>query len=149
MREGEAVGTHPYEVTKWLPKRHYSKHAIVKFNTPWNVIAPKGIKFLVLPIPYPDTFEFESNIGILDPAISTELNIQGYLNISEGEHMIKAGTPLMHIIPLSEKSFDFECRDMNDNDAEWLEKRVYFNIFGFKLNKAKLKDAYNNHFWRN
>lgn len=147
LRGGDPIGTHPYNITKFLPKRHYSKHAIVKMNTPWNVIAPPGVKFLVLPIPYPDTYELESAIGILDPAISTEINFQCYLNINEGELFVKAGTPIMYLIPLTENNYELEIRDMNETDAKWLEKREYLNIFGFKLNKQKLKETFYKHFY--
>lgn len=147
LRGGDPIGTHPYNITKFLPKRHYSKHAIVKMNTPWNVIAPPGVKFLVLPIPYPDTHELESAIGILDPAISTEINFQCYLNISEGEFVVKAGTPIMYLIPLTEHDYELVVRDMTEKDAKWLKKRDYLNIFGFKLNKQKLKEAFYKHFY--
>ena len=29
----------------------------MKFNTPWNVIAPKGMKFLMTAVAYTDTYE--------------------------------------------------------------------------------------------
>jgi len=147
LRGGDPIGTHPYDITRFLPKRHYSKHAIVKMNTPWNVIAPPGVKFLVLPIPYTDTHELESAPGILDPAISTEINFQCYLNIGEGEVMLKAGTPIMYLIPLTENNYSHTVRDMTEKDAEWLEKRNYLNILGFKLNKQKLKDSFYKHFY--
>lgn len=147
LRGGDPIGTHPYNITKFLPKRHYSKHAIVKMNTPWNVIAPPGVKFLVLPVPYPDTHELESAIGYLDPAISTEINFQCYLNIGEGEIMLKAGTPIMYLVPLTENNHEHIVRDITPKDLEWLEKRNYLNIFGFKLNKQKLKDAFAKHFY--
>jgi len=147
LRGGDPIGTHPYNITKFLPKRHYSKHAIVKMNTPWNVIAPPGVKFLVLPIPYPDTHELESAIGILDPAVSTEINFQCYLNINQGEIMVKAGTPMMYLIPLTEQQYELVVRDMTKKDAAWLEKRNYLNIFGFKLNKQKIKESFYRHFY--
>tara|TARA_B100000925_G_scaffold11957_2_gene8403 strand:- start:1015 stop:1746 length:732 start_codon:yes stop_codon:yes gene_type:complete len=148
LRGGDAVGTHPYEVTKFLPKRHYSKHAVVKMNSPWHIVAPPGVKFLVLPIPYPDTYELEHTMGILDPAVSTELNFQFYLNINQGEIMLKAGTPMMYLVPITEHDYSYEVRDMNDHDKAWLEKREYFMIFGFKFNKQKLKETFTKHFYR-
>ena len=32
---------------------------------------------------------------------------------------------------------------------EWFEKRTYYQIHGFKVNKALLKNMYNKHFRRN
>ena len=146
MYNGEVVGTHPYEITKWLPKRPYSKHAFVKLNTPWHVIAPPGVKFLVIPIPYADNYDYESAIGILDPSVSTEVNIQAYWNVNEGERKIFAGTPMMQLVPISEKSFDLDVRDATEHDKIWLDKRTYIYIFGYKVDKAKMKEAYLKHF---
>jgi len=148
LREGDPVGTHPYELQKWLPRRPWSIAPIMKFNTPWNVIAPKGVKFLMTSIAYSDSYEFEACQGILDPSISTELNVQGYWNVKEGETRLNAGTPLAHLIPISEKSFEYEVRDATDHDREFLKKREYFTVFGFNLNKRLIKDIYNKHFGR-
>jgi len=148
LREGDPLGTHSYEITKWLPKRPYSIAPIMKFNTPWNVIAPKGVKFLMTAVAYSDTYEFEACTGILDPSISTEINVQGYWNIKHGETMLKAGKPLAHIIPLTEKEYEYEVRDANDHDKKWMEKRIYTNVFSFHHNKRIIKNMYNKHFGR-
>jgi hypothetical protein len=149
MLEGEPVGTHPYNITKFLPKRPQSIAPIMKFNTPWNVIAPKGMKFLMTAVAYTDTYEFEASTGILDPSYSTELNVQGYWNVKRGEKQLKAGHALAHLIPLTEESYDYEVRDATEHDLKWFEKRTYFQIHGFKVNKALLKNMYNKHFRRN
>lgn len=148
LREGDPVGTHPYELQKWLPRRPWSIAPIMKFNTPWNVIAPKGVKFLMTAMSYTDTHEFEACQGILDPSVSTELNVQGYWNIKEGEVRLNAGMPLAHLIPITEKQYDYEVRDANSNDLAWLQKREYFTVFGFNLNKSTIKNVYNKHFRR-
>jgi hypothetical protein len=121
----------------------------MKFNTPWNVIAPKGMKFLMTAVAYTDTYEFEASTGILDPSYSTELNVQGYWNVKRGEKQLKAGHALAHLIPLTEESYDYEVRDATEHDLKWFEKRTYFQIHGFKVNKALLKNMYNKHFRRN
>lgn len=129
-----------------MPIKPWSLNTLVKVNTPWNIIAPRGIKLLILPIAYPDSFEFESTIGILDPGYDNEVNIQMYYNVPKGDVLIKAGTPLAQIIPLSEKKFRLICRDMNTWDKLWLTKRKYFNSATFKIKRNKIKDLYHNHF---
>jgi len=146
MKEGDPLGTHPYSITKFLPKRPQSIAPVMKFNTPWNVIAPKGVKFLMTAVAYTDTYEFEACTGILDPAISTEINVQGYWNVPQGEIHLKAGHALAHLIPLTEHQYDFVVRDATDHDREWLEKRLYYNIHTFKINRNIIKDFYNKHF---
>ena len=47
-------------IAKHIPKRPWSSKDILKINTPWHVMAPKDVKFLMIPIPYTDFFDFES-----------------------------------------------------------------------------------------
>ncbi len=130
-------------IAKHIPKRPWSSKDILKINTPWHVMAPNDIKFLMIPIPYTDFFDFESCIGILDPGYSTEINVQGYLN--KPNTFIKAGTPIAQLIPLTEKHYDVIVRDQNNSDKIWLNKRKYLNFFSFQYPRNLLKKIYNNH----
>jgi len=129
-----------------MPMKPWSMNTLIKINTPWNVVAPRGIKLLILPISYPDSFEFESSIGIQDPGISNEINAQLYYNVPKGDYLIKAGTPLFQIVPLSEKNIDMTCREMNNLDKLWIAKRRYFNTASFKIKRNIVKDIYYRHF---
>lgn len=132
------------DVAKFIPKPSWSVKSILKLNTPWHVLAPRGVKFLMMPLPYPDDYDFQSCIGILDPGVSTELNIQGWFNnLSPGPHLIKAGTPLAQLIPITESTYEVIVRDKTLEDQKWLDKRKYLNFFGFSLYRQKVKDAYN------
>lgn len=129
-----------------LPIKPWSINTLIKINTPWNIVAPKNIKFIILPIAYPDSFEFESSIGILDPGISNEVNIQMYYNVQKGEYLLKAGTPLAQIVPISEQNYDLVCREMNNIDTLWNLKRKFFNSANFKIRRNLVKDIYYKHF---
>lgn len=129
----------PNNIAKHLPKRPWSHKGIIKINTPWHVWSK--CKLLVIPMPYTENFDFESTSGILDPGIANEINIQGYWNT--GISVIKAGTPLCQLIPLTERQYSMVCRDANTKDMFWLTKRKYFNNFAFILQRQKLKQAYN------
>lgn len=140
------VGKHIDGLDKHLPKRPGALKSVIKFNTPWNVVAPKGVKFLLIPLAYPDSFEFESSTGLLDPSVSNEINIQVYWYVKNGQHTIKAGTPLAHLIPLSEEKFELVCREMNNWDRLWIQKKNFFNNFTFLTNRNKFKDFYYDHY---
>jgi hypothetical protein len=109
-------------------------------------VAPRGVKFLITAFPYPDSYEFESVNGILDPSISSELNVQLNYNVVNGVHIIKAGTPLAHIIPLTERNYDFVVRDATAWDRVWSKKREYLNNMSFVINRTRMKEAYERHF---
>ena len=57
----------------------------------------------MLPVAYSDNVDFEACIGILDPSVSTEINVQLYWNRFGDISKVKAGTPLCHLIPLTEQ----------------------------------------------
>lgn len=140
------IDKHDGPAVRFIPTPPDCLPFIVKINTPWNIIAPKGVKFLMAPIGYPDTFDFENVIGILDPGVSCEINFQLWWKIKEGETLLKAGTPMVHLIPLSEETFDITCRDMTDKDKQWSDKRKYLNNFSFRPIRNVIRDAYNKHF---
>ena len=84
----------------------------------------------------------------MDPSISNELNIQLKWNILEGEILIKAGTPLMQIIPLSDENFDIVCREETQREKMWRDKKRFFNTHTFNTSKIrnKIKDVYERYF---
>lgn len=131
-----------------IPNKEHSLQTIIKFNTPWYVIVPKDIKFLVIPIPYPDSHEFESVHGLLDPSISAEINFQIRWNKLNGKHIIRAGTPMCQLIPLSTEKFELEVRDATDHDLAWIQKRNYFFNFGFLYKRNIIKEMYEKYFNR-
>lgn len=131
------VSTHS-EIAKHLPKRPWSHKHILKLNTPWHV--KSKVKFIMIPLPYSEIFEFESTIGIWDPAVSSEINIQLYVNSSLFD--IKAGTPLCQLIPMTEKTCELIVRDMNTADEKWIKRRQYLNNMNFVLNRNIIKNAY-------
>lgn len=154
MLGGHVLQLGGQEMSKHVPKRPWSHKEILKINTPWHVVAPKGAKLMMLPISYGNDFLYESTAGILDPAISNEINIQGYIN---GTGIIKAGTPIAHLIPMTTESCELVVRDMTDRDHSWVKKKKYLDLFSFVLNRSKVKDAYNAqyneskcpiHFWK-
>jgi len=141
-----AIGHSPKGSTKFMPVRPGSLETVIKINSPWHIIAPSDIKLLIIPIPYPDTYEFENVIGILDPSISSELNFQLRWNVLNGKHTIKAGTPMFQIIPLSPERFDCDVRNMNEKDEKWLKKRRYFNNSTFLMNRPLIRRMYQKFF---
>jgi hypothetical protein len=129
-----------------MPVKPWTVGPLLKINMPWHIIAPKGVKFLMIPIPYPDNFELESSSGILDPGISSEINIQAYCNVPKGKFMIKAGQPLAQIIPLSEKIFDLEVRNATEKDLNWVTKSKFLMNHTFKQKRTLIKDIYYKYF---
>ena len=146
MKPVSPIEKHKDGLDRFIPRRHWSLDSAIKFNTPWNVVAPRGVKLLILPVAYPDIVDFESSIGLLDPAVSSEINLQIWWNKINSEVMLKAGTPMAHIIPLSEETFKYEISDMTDHDEKWLKKQNYLRYFTFRTRRNLIKDLYYKHF---
>ena len=136
-------------ITNLTPTPPWSANFIVKINTGWNVIAPKGVNFLQLPIAYPDTFEFTAAIGILNPTVSTQINFPMFWHGTDKETIIKAGTPLGHLIPLSEKRYQMVQRNMNQQDKDWMEKvnSMQGSTFWPYTTRKKMVNMYNK-YWK-
>lgn len=132
-----------------LPKRAGCLKSLVKFNSPWHVIAPPDVKFMIIAIPYPDPEDavFEQVPGILDPGLSTELNPQGYWKMLNGKHLLKAGTPMMQIIPLTDEEFELEVKLAGPKELEWAKKRNYFFNLAFAFKRTLMKAQYVKHFF--
>jgi len=139
-------------LAKWIPKREGQISTLVKINSPLNVIAPKGVKLLMLPVPYPDQFDFDCSMGILDPAESIELNVQLNWHKEDGEVIIKAGTPLAYLIPLydSEREVEIINRDATEKELEFVKKVNNAHALTFSPSRSryrqKIKNMYAKYF---
>jgi hypothetical protein len=131
-----------------MPKRQGEMNGLIKLNTPWQFKMPKGMKLLMLPLSYSETLEFEHVPGILDPGYSTDISLMIRWYKPSGSYTIKAGTPIAHLIPLTDQKLGFECRDANAWDNLWIQKKKFLNNFSYVVQRNKIKDAYNRH-WSN
>ena len=136
------------QISNMMLKPPWASDFIIKISTGWSVIAPKGVKFIMLPIAYPDTFDFTVSIGILNPTVSTEVNFPMVWNKTEKEKtIIRAGTPLGHLIPLSEKKYEMVQRIMNQRDRDWVGKfhSATRASFWYTTMRSRMADMYNKH----
>lgn len=83
----------------------YTQQKIIKFDFGWRVQASNDILLQFMPIPYTEENRFTSTVGLLDPTISSTLNVQVYWNILDGVHIIRAGTPMTQLLPIK-KNFN-------------------------------------------
>ena len=135
------------QISDMLPKPSWAANFMIKIDTGWHIVAPKGIKFIMLPIAYPDTFDFTSAIGILDPSINSQI----FWNIvDKKETILPAGTPLGHLIPLTEKKYKMVQRVMDQHDLKWVEKFYSLLNTSFRPStiRNKMVNMYNNHWKR-
>jgi hypothetical protein len=90
----------------------------VKFHGIWHIKEKTGIKVLIIPATY-NLNNFNNNF-IIPPALSyydlqTQTNLQMFVRKDSPDFTILAGTPMMHLIPITE------------NDIEWKTHLVTFD----------------------
>ena len=112
---------HQTEITLDDPKK--SLKVAVKVDTPWRVKASDDILLLQVPIAYNNEARFTAAHGILDPRYGHVVNAQLYWHVLEGETLIKAGTPLMHYIPV-QRNFNISNIDLIVDDATQDDKEL-------------------------
>jgi hypothetical protein len=84
----------------YTPVPRNSLKNIIKLVTGWHVIPDKRFIYLITSPYYSDEDRFTSVTGILDPFYDTEINALLYWHVLNGKETIKAGTPLVQVIPI-------------------------------------------------
>lgn len=134
------------KTAKYLPHKPGTLKTIIKLNTPWHVIVPEDVKFMMIPIPYPDNYDFENVPGILDPSLSSEINFQLRWNVLDGIRTIRAGTPMAQIVPMTNEKFKLTVRNGTAKDLEWVEKRKYLNNCTMAIKRPMVQNLYKKYF---
>lgn len=130
MPYADYVTTHNEEVAQWLMRNpsQYIFPKVVKVNTPWRVTADSDIVFIQIPVTFSSENRFTAVIGILDPMMSHEMNVQLFWHVKEGDALIKAGTPLCQYIPVSRSllhSLDYVVDDITQKDIKMEDEYLY------------------------
>ena len=68
----------------------------------------------------------------------------GNKNVKDNDEiLVKAGTPLMYMLPLTEKKLEMVCRDATKKEKKFLSKRKYIDSSHFGKPRSKIKNLYN------
>lgn len=112
----EVTGFEPDFFYQYFPKPNTLK-CVLKLNTPWFIKLPKGYSALFLPTWYDNENRFSVIPGILDPELNGRINVQIYWHALGKEEIIKAGTPLVKIIPFKNETWDMHAREINNDEV--------------------------------
>jgi hypothetical protein len=102
---------------------------VVKIETPWRIEASDDTVLLLLPVTYNNESRFSAATGILDPKYGHVVNIQLFWKVLNDVTTIKAGTPLVQIVPISRKALSGSYYDVTIDVAtpEDAKKEQEFN----------------------
>ena len=103
-----------------------SLKTVLKIATGWHVVPSKDYVFMLAPVMYSNETRFAAAFGIFDPYVTSSLNVNMFWFTLNGKVVIKAGTPLMQIIPIPRdfiqpkvKNSFVENKDMHYIHAAW------------------------------
>lgn len=102
---------------------------VVKLETPWRFEASDDIMLLQLPVTYNNENRFTAATGFLDARYGHTLNVQLFWNALNEKTLVRAGTPLCQLIPISKKFLSLANYNVSiDNATERdKEKEQAFN----------------------
>jgi len=115
-----------------------SLKTLIKIDTGWKVVPDSRFVFLCGPVHYSGESRFTTVTGILDPYISCELNIAMYWHVLQGRETLKAGTPILQLIPIPRDLLQPEPISDSGSDEINTIKSI-FNISNNSVKKDYLK----------
>lgn len=90
---------------------------VVKINTPWRCVVPKGYYLQEGPLPYTDEQRFTTVRGFFSQEFGVaQMNVQLIWHVLNGRTVIKAGTPIAHYMLLPKKQPTLVVRDATAKD---------------------------------
>ena len=121
---GDYVGSHPpfqlYNFMNHWPKD--TKKFLLKIQTPWKCIVPKGYYLLEMGVPYQDENRFQTVPGFFahehGPA---QMNVQLLWKVNDGVTVIKAGTPISQYLLIKREEFDLVV----DSNPDMKEQQLF------------------------
>lgn len=132
---------HPAEQRgEWLPNEYYQH---LKLVVPWYGVCKEPVQFAYVPntwafdrpeklVIVPGVTDFKYQIGL-------HMNMfVPYGDIEDGV-MLKNGTPLFNLMPLSDRELKFKCHLVSDDELRKLREKYGAAAFTFKGMHRKIK----------
>jgi hypothetical protein len=112
-----------------------SLSTVIKINTPWRCIVPKGYYLEEGPLPYTSEKRFTTVPGYFDRESGVaQMNVQILWHVMKGKTLIKAGTPIAHyrLIPIEQPKM--KCMAANEDQL------YYERVHHLATNKRNVTD---------
>ena len=112
------------------PEQHgynFKNFFVMKLTSPWFLFEKKGVKFAFIGADwsllndYPDV---RIPSGLLDFKYNNSTNINFFLPRKNAEYKFSAGTPLVHLIPLTDRRVEFKTHCVSDSEYIEVMKRT-------------------------
>lgn len=124
---GHNIDTHgPGQFGAHRPTHPRSNCSVIKFSNPWFCTVPDGYSLLLMPIPYPDNYNFQSSIGTLKG--TNWLNIQLFWHNAGSIGVIPKGTPLNLMVLVKDEPIEAEVVGLQPREAAKFMRHMYYKF---------------------
>lgn len=134
----KALGIRDHDPLQYTGAFQNSTH--MKILSPWLLKEKTGVNFLWMEPSWNNASLFENlNIlpGVMDFKYQHGTNINAIISSNDIKLWIKAGDPLAHIIPISEKNIKIKTHSVTENEYKKLEGTSYTSSFYHKYTTNK------------
>jgi hypothetical protein len=118
----------------------FDNHINLKYVTPWLLREKTGVQFLFTN-PMWNNISYWNSLhvvpGITDFKTSSSSNINVFVNKINQVIHINAGTPLAHVIPLSDKKLKIKCHLVDQKEYDRLD--INLSYFSFTNKRKEFK----------
>ena len=112
---------------------YYTDHSAFKLLSPWFIMSPVPLLYTSPDYYFTEAQPYFTPSGIVTPIHNyCTLNIFMFIKKTEEEkrYFFKAGTPMLHIIPLSEKKVNYKIEVLSDHEHKKIRgNNSYSNFF--------------------
>lgn len=108
----------------------YEDHHIFKVNSPWKIISSVDL-FVCSPFYLNNKAPLYSTPSGFIPPILNTCAVNPFLmfkkDIQKQQYLIKCGSPLLHILPFTDKKINFKCEIVSNEEYEKISNRTATN----------------------
>lgn len=125
---------------------NFSNFKQIKLMSPWKLKEKTGCKFAFVSPSWTlleNLKDLHIMPGIVDYKYQHSTHVNMFVPYQIGQHIIKVGTPLAHIIPLTEKSVEFNCHAIDEIEYKKMSSRTKYSTFngGYSLLKKAVEET--------
>ncbi len=139
-RSQDYVGFHqPHQYADhWADWPADTLRSVVKINSGWRCVVPKGYYLMEMPLPLSEEQRFTTVTGFFSrDAGPASMNVQLLWHVMDGETLIKAGTPIAQYMLVPKEQFEMVCRDAEPRDRLELSRLYDESKFVKNYNEVK------------
>jgi hypothetical protein len=127
------TGERPAEHNREQYGKGFKNYHHIKLASPWHFKEKTGVQFLFVESSWSlEDYDFKIVPGVVNFTWNTGTNINIMLPKKDAEYVIPVGLPLMHIIPLSDKTLEHKNHLVTSDELDKIISHSQSSLFGWR-----------------